>query len=380
MAAHAKVKGFNLRGIDYPLLLVVAVLIVVGLVMVYSASFGVQMQDTGQLTTYFLVRQAMWAALGAVALIVAAMIPYENWRRWSLPLMAVSLLILLVLGAMGFIQQFTHGHVVYRRWVLGNSVQPTEIIKLVVIIYVAHWLATKGDKIRHVTYGMVPFAIMLGVVSGLIMLQPNMSTALLIAGIAVTMFFVAGAKVTQLIIGFVVVGPLVALLIYIMPYRLGRIDMFIHDPMTDPWGPGMQLVRSIYALQTGGLLGTGLGNSVQKMGFLFAPHTDTIFAVIGEELGLLGCTLIIGLYSFLAYRGVRIAMRCTDPFGSLVATGITSWYVLQAALHIGVVTLTIPATGLTLPFISFGGSSLVAVMAATGVLLSISRGTQAYAR
>ncbi len=371
----ARIKGLSLRGIDYPLLLTVAVLLVIGLVMVYSASFASQMAEEGKPTTRFLVRQAEWAAIGSAALAVMALIDYRTWRHYSVPIMVGALLILVAL-------LFVHGNeaggeeVSAQRWLLGNSVQPSEMVKLAVVIYIADWLASKGEKIRQLTYGMVPFAILLGVITGLIVLQPNFSTAMLIVGTAVAMFFVAGADVRQLLIGGLVGGASLGVLVRSSGYAWERVVTFIENPLRDPLGSGYQTAQAIYALQAGGPLGVGLGNSVQKMGYLYAPHTDAIFAIIGEELGLVGAVVILGLYATLAYRGLRIALHSGDPFGTLLATGVTSWLIIQAFLHIGVVTATVPFTGITLPFVSFGGSSLVASMAAVGLLLSVSRGAQ----
>lgn len=363
-----RARALSLRGIDYTLLLVVAALLVLGLVMVYSASFGLDMQAEGRPTTHYLVRQLEWAAIGAVALFIMAAISYRTWERLSVPIMvgALSVLVLLLL--------LRGGEDRAQRWLLGTSVQPGELVKLAVIIYIAAWLASKGEKIRQLTYGMVPFAVLLGLVTGLIVLQPNFSTAFLIVCTAVTMFFVAGADILQLLIGGVVGGLSLVALVRTSTYRWNRVLTFLGDPLQDPLGRGYQSTRAIYALQTGGVTGVGLGNSVQKMSrLLYAPHTDAIFAIIGEELGLIGCVLIIAMYGLLVYRGLRIAQRCRDPFGALLATGITCWFAFQAALHMGVVTATVPFTGVTLPLISFGGSSLVASMAAVGLLLNVSR-------
>ncbi len=374
----ARVRALNLRGFDYPLLLTVAVLLVVGLVMVYSASFGVDMSADGRPTTYFLVRQTEWVALGAVALAAMALIDYQTWRRWSIVIMGGALVILVVLLFVRGGGDAQGEQPTAQRWLLGNSVQPSEMVKLAVIIYVADWLASKGEKIRQLTYGMVPFAILIGVITGLIVLQPNFSTAILVICMAVAMFFVAGADIRHLLIGGLVGGASLAAMVRSSSYAWNRVQTFISDPLSDPMGRGYQTARAIYALQSGGPFGVGLGNSVQKMaGLLYAPHTDAIFAIIGEELGMFGAVAIIALYGVLAYRGLRIAVRCSDPFGALVATGITSWLIAQALLHMAVVTATVPFTGITLPFVSFGGSSLVASMAAVGLLLSISRGMPA---
>ncbi|HOQ99629.1 MAG TPA: putative lipid II flippase FtsW [Anaerolineae bacterium] len=373
----ARLRALSLRGIDYPLLLTVAVLLVLGLVMVYSASFGLNMAEEGRPTTTFLVRQAEWAAIGALALLVMALIDYQTWRRWSIPIMAAALVILIVLLFVRGGGDAQGEQPTAQRWLLGNSVQPSEIVKLAVIIYVADWLASKGEKIRQLTYGMVPFAILLGVITGLIVLQPNFSTALIIVCTAVAMFFVAGADIRQLLIGGLVGGASLGGLVRMSGYAWNRVTTFINDPLRDPLGHGYQTAQSVYALQAGGFFGVGLGNSAQKMGALYAAHTDAIFAIIGEELGLIGTMFIIALYAIVAYRGLRIAMRCSDPFGALLATGVTSWLMFQALLHMGVVTATVPFTGITLPFLSFGGSSLVASLAGVGLLLSVSRGVQA---
>jgi cell division protein FtsW len=351
----------RLRAIDYPLLLTVAALLVLGFIMVYSASFGLDMAAEGKPTTYFLVRQLEWAALGGVALLFMVLIDYDTWQRLAEPILGAALVVLIALLFM------PGGEEKAQRWLLGNSVQPSELVKLAVIIYIAAWLASKGEKIRHLTYGIVPFAIILGVVVGLIVLQPNFSTALLITCTAVAMLFVAGADVLQLTIAGVVGGFSLVALVRMAPYRWNRVLTFISDPLRDPQGRGYQTARAIFALQAGGVAGVGLGGSVQKMGYLYAPHTDAIFAIIGEELGMLGCLLVIVLYAILAYRGLQIARRCRDPFGALLATGITGWVIFQAALHIAVVTATVPFTGITLPFVSFGGSSLIALLAAMGL-------------
>lgn len=360
-------KTLSLRGIDYPLLLTIGALLVVGLVMVYSASFGLDMAQQGRPTTYFLLRQLEWAAIGAVVLVVMASIDYATWQQWAVPILLAAL---VTLAALLFLRS---GEERAQRWLMGNSVQPSEIVKLAVVIYIAAWLASKGEKIRQLTYGMVPFAILLGVVTGLIVLQPSFSTALLIVCTAVAMLFVAGADVTQLLIGGVVGGVSLTVLVRTSEYRWNRVVTFFANPLRDPLGRGYQTARAIYALQTGGVGGVGLGGSVQKMNYLYAPHTDAVFAVIGEELGLIGGLAILALYAVLAYRGLRIAQRCRDPFGTLLATGITSWLIFQAAVHVAVITATVPFTGITLPFVSFGGSSLVASMAAVGLLLSVSR-------
>lgn len=345
----------------------IAALLAVGLIMVYSTTYalGFRVYDN---PNYFLIRQALWVVIGTAALLIMMRIKYTGWQRISILIMAGTLLLLA--GLLIFGGERFGG----RRWFLGGSVQPSELAKLAVVIYIADWLSSKGEQIRDVTYGLVPFAILIGVVTGLILLQPDFSTSMLIALTAFAMFFVAGAEVRQLAISFLVGSLALAILILQAPYRLNRITVFL-DPMSDPSEDGYQIVQTLRALVRGGVTGQGLGNSQQKLGALPAAHTDAIFAVLGEELGLIGGLVVVGLFAILAYRGFRIAHNAPDTFGMMLGTGVTVWLTFQALIHIAVVTSTIPFTGIPLPFISFGGSSLVTSMAGVGLLLNISKYT-----
>jgi cell division protein FtsW len=352
---------------DYLLILIVAALLIVGLMMVYSATFALGYQLYGQ-PTYFFIRQALWMGLGLMAMIVTALIEYHTWRKWSIPIMAGALLLLglvLVIGSDRFGGQ---------RWLLGGSVQPSELAKLAVIVYIADWLSSKGMRIRQVTYGLIPFAILLGFVTGLIMLQPDFSTAVLISITAVAMFFIAGGDLWQMIASGVLGGATFSLLVTRSEYRLARITSFL-NPMGDQLGNNYQVRQILIALGSGGITGLGLGASRQKFGYIPASHTDGIFAILGEELGLIGCLVVIALFALLAYRGFRIAIAAPDAFGTVLAAGVTCCLIFQALINIAVVTATAPFTGIPLPFISFGGSSLVISMAGIGLLLAISRGT-----
>jgi cell division protein FtsW len=352
---------------DYLLIVIVAALLIVGLMMVYSATFALGYQLYGQ-PTYFFIRQALWMGIGLLAMIITAMIEYHTWRKWSIPIMAAALLLLglvLVIGSDRFGGQ---------RWLLNGSIQPGEIAKIAVIIYIADWLSSKGARIRQVTYGLIPFAILLGFVTGLIMLQPDFSTAVLIAITAVTMFFIAGGDLWQMIASAVLGGATFVLLITRSEYRLARITSFL-NPLGDQLGSNYQVRQILIALGSGGVTGLGLGASRQKFGYIPASHTDGIFAILGEELGLIGCLLVITLFALLAYRGFRIAISAPDAFGTVLAAGITCSLIFQALINIAVVTATAPFTGIPLPFISFGGSSLVISMTGVGLLLAVSRGT-----
>lgn len=354
-------------GVDVVLIMTVATLLATGLIMVYSATYALGFQVYNN-PNYFLIRQGAWVIIGTVALLIMMRIQYTGWQRISVLVMAGTLLVLA--GLLVFGGERFGG----RRWFFGGSVQPSELAKLAVIIYIADWLSSKGEQIRDVTYGLVPFAILIGVVTGLILLQPDFSTSMLIAATAFAMFFVAGAEVKQLAISVLVGGSALVILILQAPYRLERIAVFL-DPMSDPSEEGYQIVQTLRALVWGGVTGQGLGNSQQKLGALPAAHTDAIFAVLGEELGLIGGLIVIGLFAILAYRGFRIAQNASGTFGMLLATGVTTWLAFQALINIAVVTSTIPFTGIPLPFISFGGSSLVASMAGVGLLLNISKYT-----
>jgi len=350
---------------DYLLIVVVMTLLLIGLMMVYSTTFAIDPDRP----TYFFVRQLMWAGIGIVALVVMARTPYTFWRRLSVPMMfgvLVLLVAVLVFGPERFGAQ--------RSLLQQGSLQPSELAKLVIILYIADWTSSKGDKIRQVTYGLIPFAVMLGVVTGLIVLQPDFGTAILIVSTALVMFFLAGADLLQLAIGSVVSTVTLLFLISQSSYASERMRSFV-EGMIDPVGLGNYQVRqALIALGFGGVFGRGLGQSLQKLQFLPLAHSDSIFAVLGEELGLIGCLLVVALFTALAYRGFRIALKCPDNYGMVLAAGLTSWLIIEALINIGVVTASVPPTGIPLPFISTGGSSLVASLAAVGLLISVSRG------
>ena len=352
---------------DYLLIVIIAALLIVGLMMVYSATFALGYQLHGQ-PSFFFIRQLLWMSVGLITMIVTARIEYHTWRKWSIPIMAGAV---LLLGLVLFVGGSRFGA---QRWLLGGSVQPGELAKLAIIIYIADWLSSKGARIRQVTYGLIPFAILLGFVTGLIMLQPDFSTAVLIAATAVTMFFIAGGDFWQMLASALLGGITFVALVTRSEYRLARITAFL-NPLGDQLGSNYQIRQILIALGSGGITGLGLGASRQKFGYIPASHTDGIFAILGEELGLIGCLMLIGLFALLAYRGFRVAMAAPDAFGTVLAGGITFSFIFQALINMAVVTATVPFSGIPLPFISFGGSSLVVSMTGIGLLLAISRGT-----
>ena len=358
----------DLHRFDYLLIITVAALLIVGLMMIYSATFALGYQLHAQ-PTYYFIRQLLWMGLGLLALITLARLEYHTWRRFSIPIMAVTVLLLglvLIIGEVRFGGQ---------RWLFNGSIQPSELSKLAIIIYIADWLSSKGERIRHVNYGLIPFAILLGVITGLIVLQRDLGTASLIAMTALAMFFIAGGNLWQIILSGLLGGFTFISLVTRSSYRMARITAFLDPLNSDPLGSSYQIRQILIALGSGGLTGLGLGASRQKFGYIPASHTDGIFAILGEELGLLGGLAVIGLFAFLAYRGFHIGLAAPDTFGTVLAVGLTCSLTFQAIINLGVVTASLPFTGVTLPFISFGGSSLVISMASIGLLLAVSRRT-----
>jgi cell division protein FtsW len=362
----------NTRKPDYTLLATVGALVALGLVMVYSASF-VEAYNRHDSQIYYLLRQSIGALIGTVGLLVAQIVNYTVWRRYSVHLMAVVLVLLMLVLVLPASMTTVNGSKSWIRFSGGLlSIQPSEILKLALIIYFADWLSRRGSKLGNVTYGLIPFAVMLGVVCGLVMLQPDLGTTAVLVIIGGVIYFAAGANLLH-VLGASGLG-IAAFLILVngMGFRNMRIAAFM-----DPWKYystfGYQPIHSLYALGSGGVFGEGLGQARQKFQWLPQAHTDAIYAIIGEEFGLLGTLLVLAGFVVVAYRGYRIAARAPDPFASLVAVGITSWLVLQAFLNIAVVTSLVPFTGLTLPFISYGNTSLIMTMVAAGILLNISR-------
>jgi cell division protein FtsW len=353
---------------DYLLIITVAALLIVGLMMIYSATFALGYQLYDQ-PTYYFIRQLLWMGVGLLVMIIFARVEYHTWRRFSILLMTLTL---LLLGVVLLVGQERFGG---QRWLFNGSIQPSEFSKLAIMIYIADWLSSKGERIRRVSYGLIPFAILLGLITGLIVLQRSLSTAVLISLTALAMFFIAGGNLWQIVVSAVLGGGTIAFLTTQSAYRLSRVATFLDPLNADPLNGGYQIRQILIALGSGGILGLGLGASRQKFGYIPASHTDGIFAILGEELGLAGSLAVLGLFAFLAYRGFRVAMLAPDSFGRVLASGITCSLIFQAIVNLGVVTASLPFTGVTLPFISFGGSSLVVTMASAGLLLAVSRRT-----
>ncbi|MBO8128611.1 MAG: stage V sporulation protein E [Peptococcaceae bacterium] len=357
------------RAPDFLLFITVLVLLSIGLVMILSASEYSTMVYYGD-SFYFFKRQLVWALIGLTLMFVTMNIEYWKWQRYAIYLLGLALVLLVVVLIPG-IGVESHGA---RRWIgLGPlTFQPSELIKLCLIIFLAFGLARNRHHIHNFRKGILPFLVFLAVAAGLILMQPDLGTAVTLAGTVFIMLFVAGARLSTMVgLGITGLG-LVAAAIVMAPYRMQRFLAFL-DPWKDPQDTGFHIIQSLYALGSGGLFGVGLGQGKQKYLYLPEQHTDFIFAVIGEELGFIGASFVMLLFIFLIWRGLRIAVMAPDPFASLLATGITSGIGLQSIINIGVVTGSMPVTGITLPFISFGGTSLIFTLIGVGILLNISR-------
>jgi cell division protein FtsW len=359
----------SVAGFDLYLALVVGVLCAVGLLMVYSASIDVSYQVTGQVdsTTYFFVRQVRSMVIGLVILIFLARIDYHVWRRLAVPMMFVVILLLVA------VLRFGETRFEAQRALIEGSLQPGEMAKFTVVIYMAAWLASKRSRLGNITYGIIPFSILVGTVAFLIVLQPDISTAASILATALSLFFIAGAPWYQLVLIGAVMGVAGWQLLTQFDYAQQRLEAH-WAAIEDLTQASDHVQQAVSAFLNGGLTGVGLGEGQLKFANnLPFPHTDSIFAVIGEELGLLGSFGVIVLFVFLIYRGFMIARHAPDALGSLLAAGVTCWIAYDALLNIAVMTAMIPPTGVPLPFISFGGSSLVATLAGVGLMLNVSR-------
>jgi cell division protein FtsW len=364
---------------DYMILVAVVALAAVGILMIYSSS-GIRVALDGQGDLFRAIApQLVWSALGIVALVAMSRLDYRFLRMTSVPvyLIGLALLIAVLAPATGLFRPIVVGG--SARWlqIAGlTAMHPAELAKLALVIYLAHWLAKRGSQAGSFMRGTVPFLFIVGPVIALVALEPDLGTTGVITLTAFTMFFVAGASMLHLLVLAPAGVVAVALYITTNTYQMDRVKAFL-----DPWKyaatDGFQTVHGLMALAMGGILGAGLGQSRQP-GALPLPNAenDFIFAVVGQEFGLIGGGLVIGLYLFFAYRGARVALGAPDTFGALLAIGITAWLTLQAFINIGVVVSLLPITGITLPFVSSGGSSLVVSFAAVGILLSISRETQ----
>jgi cell division protein FtsW len=353
---------------DRALVLAVGALAAFGLVMVFSAS-EVQGWLWFHNPAYYFERQLLWLALGVVLLWAGAHIDYHRLRSLAWPLAGVTV-VLMVLVLLPHFGIEVNGA---RRWLrLGPlQMQPAELAKVASIIFMALWLERHRERIGSLEDGVVPFLALLGAVTVLVILERDLGTTLIVAGILLSQFLVAGGRKRHVLLLLLIVGLCLYVFIRMEPYRLHRILAFV-DPWADPLNTGFQAIQSVVALGSGGITGLGLGHSIQKYQWLPFAHTDFIFAIVGEETGLLGTTIVLALFGLFTYRGYRVALKAPDAFGSLLACGVTTWIAFQALVNIAAVTVTLPTTGIPLPFISYGGSSLAITLLAVGILMNVS--------
>ncbi|HEU5346403.1 MAG TPA: putative peptidoglycan glycosyltransferase FtsW [Ktedonobacterales bacterium] len=353
----------RLRSADWTLILAAFALCALGLLMVFSVSQAIVPDDPWSLPRH----QALAAALGALGLIVASRVDYHRWRRLALPGLALALALMTLTLLIGL--EVNGG----RRWLGGDiSFQPSEPAKLALIVFLADWFARVGPDVRTARRGLLPFVAATGALVALTLAQRDMGTATVIVALAFAMYFTAGARLSHLLALLGAGGLGLAALAIVVSYRRARLAAFLnpvppgcHDPNS------YQVCQGLLSLGSGGVFGAGLGASVQKAGYLPLPQSDSIYAVLGGELGLLGCALTLGLLVALIWRGYRAGRRAPDSFGALLACGITTWFAAQAAINIGGVVAAIPFTGVPLPFISYGGAALVSALVAVGALLNV---------
>ncbi len=358
------------------LAVVTAVLVVFGLAAVYGASSLVTTAG-GQVGASFALRQAVGAVVGGLLAIVFARIDYHRWREWAWPLLAVTAL-LLIIPLLPFTHPITPTINGARRWVnLGVlTLQPSELAKFAVVVWCAMLAAKKGEQVRDFKNGVLPFVVILVPVTGLIFLEPHLSMALLVALLAGSVMFTAGARIGHFLALAVAAGPLLFGAVATAQYRLARVLTFL-NPGAAPAEATWQVQQSLTGIGAGQLLGAGFGQGQQKLGYLPYAYSDFIFSTIGEEWGFVGVVAIALLFGTFVWLGFRIARHAPDSFGQLLATGISVMIGLSVVLHIGVSLAVIPATGVTLPFMSYGRSSLIVALAATGVLASVGRARKA---
>jgi len=362
------------RRADYLLAIAVFALVLFGLIAIYSVSKYYSLQITNNETDkYYLVRQLVWVAVGCIAWILTQSVDYRFWQKNSRYMLVATIVLLIIPILIGSSSDSNAA-----RWVsiAGLNFQPAELAKLTLIIYLSGWFAKKNEEKSIAKIGP-SFLILMAIVSILMLVQKDLGTLAVIVGISGAMYLISGAPAVHMLIGGGLAGALLWLAVKLEPYRLARITAFI-NPEKDLLGSGYHIQNALIAIGSGGLLGLGFGQSKQKYLYLPEAHTDSIFAIISEELGFLRASLIILVIGFVAFRGFRIAKQAPDTFSRLMAVGITTWLIWQSFINIAAMLSLIPLTGVPLPFISYGGSSLLILLAATGILLNISKYCKRY--
>jgi cell division protein FtsW len=363
----------NLQSGDFVLVILTVAFVIFGIIMVFSSSYYFSINESGSPYDY-LKRDIMWAVGGFGLMVFCAVFDYKRYRKAAFPMMIASIILLCLLFVPGLGVELNSAV----RWIKVGPItlMPGEVAKISAIIFVAWYLSEKSDRILSITRGIIPLFALCGVYAGLVLRQPNLSTAITICAIVILMMVIAGMKWRYVIgLGGAGAAGVVGLLTFAPnSYWVDRITSF-RDPFADPLGDGYQVVQSLLALGSGGLTGVGLGKSIQKNLYLPEPQNDFILAIIGEELGFIGIIALLVGYVVLIWRGIHIAVNAPDQFGMLLASGITVMLAIQVLLNVAVVTSSMPPTGITLPFISYGGNALLLFMGSMGILLNISRHT-----
>ncbi len=354
-------------GYDVRLLFPVLFLVGIGIVMVYSASSALALKKFGE-DAYFLKRQAVYAAFGLSLMILCRRFPLRWLRTLTYPLLGLAVFLLIAVKVTSF--GAAAGGAV--RWLRFGSIsfQPVEFVRFALILYLAYSMSKKGEKLKDFSVGFVPHALVLVLLASLIMLQPDFGSAVILCAITWIMMFVGGVRLRHLSLAFLVLLPAAVMLMVKADYRMARLLSFLN-----PWdyaaNEGYQAIQSLIAFGVGGLWGAGIGSGYQKLFYLPEPHTDFIFSVIGEEAGLIGVLIVVGCYGLVIWRGIRIAFKARKSFDALLATGLTVSLGLQVLINMGVALSLLPTKGLTLPFISYGGTSLLMNMASIGILMNL---------
>lgn len=367
-----KIMNGHKRLPDLTLLLIVVFLLLTGLIMVYSSSH-VWAEYKYDDSFFFVKRQLLFAGVGVIGMFIIYFIPYQVWKKYVKMILFICFLLLLLVLVPGI--GIVRGGAQSWIGVGAFSIQPSEFMKLGLILFLASYLTTNHKHITSFGKGFfLPISVVF-ITFGFIMLQPDFGTGVVLVATCVLMIFIAGARFTYFVYLAIVGLVGFALLIISAPYRISRITAYL-NPWDDPLGDGFQIIQSLYAIGPGKLMGVGFGNSLQKYFYLPEPQTDFIFAIIGEEFGFIGATIVILLFAILCWRGIHIALDALDPFGRYVAFGIITMITIQVMINISVVIGLIPVTGITLPFLSYGGSSLTLTLCSIGVLLNISTYTK----
>ncbi len=362
-------KNKNKKPFDFWIFAAVILLLSLGTIMVFSSSYYFSVKEVGN-SFFLLVPQLQYMALSIVVLVVTMNFDYKKWGKISPVLLmgSIGLLILVLIPGVGVVRNGA------QRWLgVGNkTIQPSELAKLALIMFLAFSLSKRKDVLKSFTRGLLPYLALIGLISGLVIIEPHLSGTIIIVLTAFIVLFCAGAKISHFVAMAVPVVVAAVAAVLVAPYRFDRVKAWL-DPFAYARDEGWQTVQSLLAIGSGGIFGRGLGQSMQKYLYIPEPYNDYIFAVLAEELGLIGSLVVMLLFLVFIWRGIKVAMNAPDTFGSLMATGITSLIGLQFLFNVAVVTNSIPSTGISLPFFSYGGTSLLFLMFGVGILLNISR-------